>query len=168
MPAPVSALWGRAGHASAEQWETKFIAERDDHRITKENVRAAQTQAAQAARAARLATEEQYLHLAERADHTDDDLASARADASSIPAYAQQQEPTAPSIGAGSYPTPKRRVNMAGEWMQGKLMPARTPITVTPMQEISSKKIQEGEAYRFATVGDVVENGFVVIPRGSP
>lgn len=62
---------------------------------------------------------------------------------------------------------PQRKVNQAGQWMQGKLMPANTLLTVTPMQEISSKHIEVGQAYRFLTVGDVTENGFVVIPRGS-
>lgn len=72
-------LWGRAGHASADRWEAKAITERDNHRVTKANVQAAQAQAASAARAARLATEEQSRRLAERADHAEDDLAAARA-----------------------------------------------------------------------------------------
>lgn len=72
-------LWGRAGHAAADRWEAKAIAERDNHRVTKANVRVAQEQAAKAARAARLATEEQYRQLAERANHAEDDLAAARA-----------------------------------------------------------------------------------------
>lgn len=90
----------------------------------------------------------------------------------SVPALAQQRSAPAASIQAGAYPAQRaqvqRRVNMAGEWMQGKLMPAQTLLSVTPLQEISSKHIEVGESYRFATVGDVVENGFVVIPRGSP
>ena len=84
---------------------------------------------------------------------------------SSVPALAQQQD--APSLQAG-IAAPQRRVNMAGQWMQGKLMPARTLLTVTPAQEISSKHVEAGQSYQFITVGDVVENGFVVIPRGSP
>jgi hypothetical protein len=72
-------LWGRAGHAAADRWEAKAIAERDSHRATKANVRAAQEQAGQAARSARLATEEQSRRLAERADHAEEDLADARA-----------------------------------------------------------------------------------------
>jgi hypothetical protein len=72
-------LWGRAGHASADRWEAKAAAERDNHRATKANVLAAQAQAADASRAARLATEDHYRRLAERADHAEDDLAAARA-----------------------------------------------------------------------------------------
>ncbi|WP_232492992.1 hypothetical protein [Novosphingobium kaempferiae] len=60
------------------------------------------------------------------------------------------------------------KVNMAGQPMQGKLMPANTTLTVTPLEEISSKHVEVGQTFRFATVGDVTENGFVVIPRGSP
>lgn len=63
---------------------------------------------------------------------------------------------------------PAPKVNQAGQWMQGKLMPANTMLTVTPVQEISSKHIEVGQTYRFVTVGDIVENGAVVIPRGSP
>jgi hypothetical protein len=72
-------LWGRAGHAAADRWEAKAIAERDNHRATKANVQAAQAAAAAAARAARLATEEHSRRLAERADHAEEDLADARA-----------------------------------------------------------------------------------------
>jgi hypothetical protein len=84
-----------------------------------------------------------------------------------VPALAQPIDPGA-AASTSSYPQPKRRVNHAGEWMQGKLMPANTMITVTPMEEISSKHIKEGQAFRFVTVGDTTEKGFVVIPRGSP
>ncbi|MBF7010421.1 hypothetical protein QUC32_12120 [Novosphingobium resinovorum] len=59
-------------------------------------------------------------------------------------------------------------VNIYGQPMQGKLMPASTMVNVTPLEEISSKHIEVGQTFRFATVGDVVENGAVVIPRGSP
>ncbi len=72
-------LWGRAGHAASARWESKAIAERDNHRATKANVIAAQAEAASAARQARLDTETRYRQLAERADHAEDDLADARA-----------------------------------------------------------------------------------------
>jgi hypothetical protein len=47
-------------------------------------------------------------------------------------------------------------------------MPANTSITVTPIGEVTSKKVEVGEQVSFVTVGDVTENGSVVIPRGSP
>jgi len=72
-------LWGRARHAAADRWEAKALAERDNHRATKANVRAAQEAAAVASRKARLATEAQFRQLAERADHAEQDLAAARA-----------------------------------------------------------------------------------------
>lgn len=71
-------FWGRAGYALSDRWETKSIAERDAHRTTKENVRAAQVAAATAAEAARLATEAHSRQLAERADNAEQDLAAAR------------------------------------------------------------------------------------------
>ncbi len=76
-----------------------------------------------------------------------------------VPAFAQPLQ--------GGIEAPQR-VNMAGQVMQGKLMPANTLMNITPLQEISSKYVEVGQAFRFATVGDVTENGFVVIPRGSP
>lgn len=48
------------------------------------------------------------------------------------------------------------------------LMPAGTMLVVTPAQEISSKKIEQGDRVLFRVVNDVVEAGRVVIRRGSP
>ena len=48
------------------------------------------------------------------------------------------------------------------------LMPAGTMLVVTPAQEISSKRIEEGQQVLFRVVHDVVEAGRVVIRRGSP
>lgn len=48
-----------------------------------------------------------------------------------------------------------------------RAMPANTLLTITPITEISSKKVQVGDKVKFATVGDVTEQGAVVIPRGS-
>jgi hypothetical protein len=50
----------------------------------------------------------------------------------------------------------------------GRSMPANTSLTVTPLVEISSKKIETGQMFDFVTVGDVSEGGTVVVPRGSP
>lgn len=46
-------------------------------------------------------------------------------------------------------------------------IPAGTQVSLTPLQELSSKHIKEGERFQFRVVNDVVENGVVVIPRGS-
>jgi len=46
-------------------------------------------------------------------------------------------------------------------------MPASTQLTVAPLEEISSKHVEVGQKVQFSTVGDVVENGSIVIPRGS-
>jgi hypothetical protein len=48
-----------------------------------------------------------------------------------------------------------------------RLLPAGTMLVVTPANEITSKRIEEGEQIAFMTVNDVVENGAVAIPRGS-
>jgi hypothetical protein len=49
-----------------------------------------------------------------------------------------------------------------------RIMPASTSLIVTPQTEISSKHVEVGQKFSFATVGDVKEGDQVVIPRGSP
>ncbi|MBZ9649980.1 hypothetical protein K9B33_20815 [Sphingobium sp. 3R8] len=51
--------------------------------------------------------------------------------------------------------------------VQAKELPASTMITVTPNEEITSKKVEVGDKVSFSTVNDVVENGVTAIPRGS-
>jgi hypothetical protein len=46
-------------------------------------------------------------------------------------------------------------------------VPSGTLVQVTPMQEISSKKVEVGDKFNFQVVADVVENGAIAIPRGS-
>jgi len=48
------------------------------------------------------------------------------------------------------------------------MLPNNTMIVVTPVNEITSKKMKEGDKVAFQVVSDVVENGQVIIPRGSP
>lgn len=47
-------------------------------------------------------------------------------------------------------------------------LPAETVVAVTPVEQITSKKMKEGEIRQFRVVNDVLERGTVVIPRGSP
>lgn len=46
-------------------------------------------------------------------------------------------------------------------------LPADTVIVVTPLEEITSKKMKEGEFRTLQVASDIVEKGRVVIPRGS-
>lgn len=48
-----------------------------------------------------------------------------------------------------------------------RLLPPNTILSVTPTAEISSKHIEKGDKFIFSVVQDVVENGVVVIRRGS-
>jgi hypothetical protein len=48
-----------------------------------------------------------------------------------------------------------------------RILPAATMISLTALQEISSKHINQGDRFQFAVVGDITEHGVVVIPRGS-
>lgn len=49
----------------------------------------------------------------------------------------------------------------------GRSLPGGTQVSLTPLQEISSKRIEEGQRFQFQVVNDVTESGIVVIPRGS-
>jgi len=46
-------------------------------------------------------------------------------------------------------------------------LPPATLISVTPVSEISSKRVEVGQKVGFVVVSDVAENGAVAIPRGS-
>ena len=48
------------------------------------------------------------------------------------------------------------------------LLPADSIVQVTPVADITSKKMKEGDQAMFRTVTDVAQSGVVVIPRGSP
>lgn len=50
----------------------------------------------------------------------------------------------------------------------GRTMPANTMVVVTPLEEITSKRVEKGQKVAFSVVNDVVEGGAVVIPRGTP
>jgi hypothetical protein len=49
-----------------------------------------------------------------------------------------------------------------------RVVPPSTVLTVSPLVEITSKKIEEGDKFQFNVVADVVEGGVVAIPRGTP
>ncbi|WP_129586361.1 hypothetical protein [Sphingomonas montana] len=47
-------------------------------------------------------------------------------------------------------------------------LPMDTMIQVTPVEEITSIKMKEGDSYMLQVAADVAQNGVVVIPRGAP
>lgn len=71
--------------------------------------------------------------------------------------YAQAQA----ALGIQSAPVPAQQAHAS------RFIPAGTQVSLTPLQELSSKHIKEGERYQFTVVNDVTDNGLVVIPRGS-
>jgi len=48
-----------------------------------------------------------------------------------------------------------------------RVIPPSTILIVTPVAEITSKQIEEGDKIQFNVVSDVVEGGVVAIPRGT-
>jgi hypothetical protein len=74
----------------------------------------------------------------------------------------KQQQPPAP-VERTRPPTPLEIASRPA----GRFLPAGTMVSLSPLQEISSKHMREGQRFPFVVVEDVVENGVVVIPRGS-
>lgn len=68
---------------------------------------------------------------------------------------------------ATSAPVQQPQANAAKVRTAGQLLPAGTLVRLSPLQEISSKHMREGQRFPFVVVEDVVENGVAVIPRGS-
>ena len=50
----------------------------------------------------------------------------------------------------------------------GVALPPNTMIVVTPVVEITSKKMKEGDKVAFQVASDVLHNGVVIISRGAP
>jgi hypothetical protein len=75
--------------------------------------------------------------------------------------YAQAQAALNPSA-AQSVTVPQANPAAA------RFLPAGSIVSLTPLEELSSKHIKEGQRYQFIVVNDVVDHGVVVIPRGSP
>ncbi|MFM9976728.1 MAG: hypothetical protein ACKVOP_01610 [Sphingomonadaceae bacterium] len=48
------------------------------------------------------------------------------------------------------------------------MLPANTEVAVTPTSDLTSKGIKEGHVVPLTTVFDVMLNGYVVIPKGTP
>src|SRR4051794_40954954 len=81
-------------------------------------------------------------------------LAAAQAAAAPVatpPAAVLQPAPAAPTIIAPA-----------------RVLPAGTMVSLTPLEELSSKHMKEGQRFQFVVVQDISENGVPVIPRGSP
>jgi hypothetical protein len=78
----------------------------------------------------------------------------------------------APDVAAQPTPTatgaPSAQVAPAVQTRAARVLPAGTIVTLTPLEELSSKHMKEGQRFQFLVVSDVAENGVVVIPRGSP
>jgi hypothetical protein len=95
-------------------------------------------------------------------------LAAAAAAHSAAPQSGVKWEPLqgqqAPQPSAQPAPTPVSAPQIAPAT---RFLPGGTQVSLTPLQELSSKHIKQGEHYQFTVVSDVTDNGLVVIPRGS-
>lgn len=47
------------------------------------------------------------------------------------------------------------------------VLPANAELTLTPNSDLSSKSLREGDTFPVSTVYDVMQDGYVVIPRGT-
>ncbi len=82
--------------------------------------------------------------------------ALAQTSSQEIPSNAAMPAPPAPVVTAMPAPA------------TGRVVPASTMVMVTPLAEITSKKVEEGDQVAFALVNDIVEGGIVAVPRGTP
>ena len=48
------------------------------------------------------------------------------------------------------------------------ILPPNTEVAVTPNDNLTTKGTKEGDTFLLSTVFDVMYNGYVVIPRGTP
>ncbi len=48
------------------------------------------------------------------------------------------------------------------------VLPPNTEVAVTPNDNLTTKGTKEGDSFKISTVFDVMYNGYVVIPRGTP
>lgn len=83
------------------------------------------------------------------------------------PALAQSSSQEAPATVAVPMPVEAPEPQLAAPRPAVRTLPAGTIVAVTPLAEITSKRVEVGQTYQFRVVNDVVENGLVVIPRGS-
>ncbi len=63
---------------------------------------------------------------------------------------------------------PAASVAVVGVPERTYVLPANTPLTVAALTNISSKTTNVGDVLAFSVAGDVVENGLLAIPRGTP
>jgi hypothetical protein len=89
-------------------------------------------------------------------------LAALAAAQAAAPQAADQSPPTTTNG------VPSAQVAPAVQTRAARVLPAGTIVTLTPLEELSSKHMKEGQRFQFLVVSDVAENGVVVIPRGSP
>ena len=73
----------------------------------------------------------------------------------------QQGQVVAPAPAAPVMPS-RSQANLGA-----RLLRAGTLVSLSPLQEISSKHMRAGDRFSFLVVQDVVDDGVVVIPRGS-
>jgi hypothetical protein len=67
-----------------------------------------------------------------------------------------------------AFAIPAAAMTVASAASAQTVLPADTQLTVTPIAEISSKQMKEGDIKMLQVATEVSEKGVVVIPRGAP
>lgn len=70
-------------------------------------------------------------------------------------------------VGAQEAPMVVARPVAAAQPANTLTLPANTPITVRMNEELSTRRNEEGDTFYMSVVGDVVHNGYVIIPAGT-
>jgi hypothetical protein len=95
-------------------------------------------------------------------------VAFAAAQAAAPHASGPKWVPLQQAQGATTYPNLVVQTPVpAAPAMVTRYLPAGTLVNLTPIEEITSKHLQEGTRYDFIVVNDVTDGGVLVIPRGS-
>ena len=95
-------------------------------------------------------------------------LAAALAASSAVNAqYEQKLNTAAPAPAAQSAQAPVA-VQAVPVQAAARTLSANTPVPLNALEEVSSNGLQVGTRVRFSVAEDVVSQGMIVIPRGSP
>lgn len=90
-------------------------------------------------------------------------------------AYAQQSQaaPVSPQVPVVAVPAPAQSAAITARAVatptgNATVLPANTELLLRLSQEVSSKRMKEGETFRVALAQDVMIGNFIVLPKGTP
>lgn len=83
-------------------------------------------------------------------------------------AFAEPPAAPAAAVAPAPAPAPAADSTPAAAPQRIITLAAKTDVTVTPDEGINSKKVKEGDSFKLKTTADIIQDGIVVIPAGTP